>query len=172
MIRAGVLVVAMVFTTAACGEETPQPPKGIEEAMKVLEKALSESTNEAEKEKLKEAIAALKRIANASKVQNDLVADFTDHPDKYKGRVLTFRAVYGANFPKGKTLGLAQQAGSTGVPFRVRDPKTSAQLDMEFDIPKDFKLPPVPAGVAVILTFKCKEGKTNEGNELIEITRP
>jgi hypothetical protein len=142
------------------------PPKGISDALKVLEKAHADAKEPVEKAKLAEAIAALKSVSESRKVQNHLVSDFVDNPEDYAGRVLTFRMTYSAGDP------LNKRSGGANVPFDAVDSKNEAKLLLGLDIPADIKLPAAKRDEVVIVTFKAGSRKKKEPNVAIAITRP
>lgn len=107
--------------------------------------------------------------ADPPKPQNELISDFIDNTEKYKGKTVTFRVtLVSAN----KNLTIRDRLGDKSVPFKSEDPKNGARLGLGLDIPKDLKVPVAKAGEEVIVRFKCTEGKTDKGNVAVEIVRP
>lgn len=157
---------SLVLVCLIGGSIQAEPPKAIDEALKILEKGLKEAKDPAEKEKIQDAIAALKKIGEAPKVQNELISDYIDNTDKYKGRTLTFRLTYiaGARDP------LRTRLGDKGVSFEGKDPKNGAKLVLGLDIPKGLDVPQARGGEEVIVTFTC--GGAGKPNTAVSIIRP
>lgn len=163
MLRAYALAALLTLPVALAGADQP---RGIADALKVLEKAHADAKDPAEKEKLRDAIAAIKKVSEARKTQNNLVSDFVDNPEDYAGRVLTFRMTYPASDP------LNKRSGNANVPFEAVDSKNEAKLLLGLDIPVDIKLPAAKRDEVVIVTFKAGSRKKKEPNVAIAITRP
>lgn len=153
----------ILFASVALSAE---PPKGIDDAVKVLEKALADSKDPAERAKLKDAIAALNKIGGAPKIQNALISEFVDNTAKFKGETLTFKLTYADR----KALNM--RINDKSVPFVGHDPKNKAKLLLGLDIPAGLVVPAAKEDEEVIITFKCNNGATDKGNVAVSIIRP
>lgn len=101
------------------------------------------------------------------KPQNELISDFVDNAEKYKGKLVCLQVTFlGGDFT------LRELSGSKDVAFTAKDPNNGAKLVLGVDIPKDLKLPDAKSGETVVLTFKCDSGSTSKGNTAVSVTRP
>lgn len=145
-------------------------PKAIQDATKLLEDALAKSKDAAEQEKLKEAIAALKKVGDVPpKIQNELISDIVDNALDYQGKTLTLKLKYLGGLPR---TTLRNRVGDTVPPaFQGIDPKNEAKLSVGITIPAGLKVPEAVAGDELIVTFKFSGNKAM-GNTAVEIRRP
>jgi hypothetical protein len=163
------LLVMMSFTADAQAPKADPADKAIADAVALLEKALADTKDPAVQAKLKAAIAAVKKAAEAPKVQNELISDFVDSPAKYKGKVVTFQLTYVHGGGVGNLTG---RVGGKGVPFKGKDPKNGAELLLGVAIPAKMVVPAANDGEEVIVTFTCTKGEKTDGNVVVSITRP
>lgn len=165
MFRHAALAVLIALTLGGAARSA-DTPKGIEDALKVLEKAVTDSKDPVEKQKLRDAITALKKVASEPTLQNHLISDLVDNPGDYKDKTLTLKVAYEADI-----LALNEQVGNKGVPFTAKDPKNGAKLVLGLDIPKGLKVPAAKGGEVVVVTFKSGGGG-GRPNVAVSITRP
>jgi hypothetical protein len=151
MLRAAAFAALLSLPLLALADDAP---KAITDAINALEKAHADAKTPADKEKLADAVAALKKIAEAKKPANHLISDFIDNRANYAGRTLTFRLAYTGGTP------LNQLKPGAQATFTGEDPKNGAKLRLNATIPPkgiNIKLPAAKDGEEVILTFSMAD---------------
>jgi hypothetical protein len=162
-------VVTLFLAPAALSACLDEADKAIAAAVEGLEKALAAAKTPAEKAKLAAAISALK-AASAPAEQNNLISDFVDKTEAYKGKTLTFRLAY---VDRTGPNPLRTRLGDQSVPFRAVDPNNGAKLLLGLDFPKDLDgVPNAKDGEEVVVTFRCTVGDTSKGNVVVAARRP
>lgn len=158
------------FTPAAPPAASSPAKRAIRSAKRSLELALAKAGAASDRELLRAAIAALESVsATTEKPQNELLLDFSDHPENYKGKTLTFEM-----FPPSRSkFGLREAAwAGGGCPFEAYAPKgrNKAVILINYEGISD-QIPNARAGDKLIVTFVCGAGDTRSGNKAVSISR-
>ncbi len=92
------------------------------------------------------------------------VADFVDHPEKYKGMELTLI------LNMGNLHGSLRDYVGGSMPF-YGFTKDIARFAMMIDLPRGLDVPNVSAGTRLRVTFRCEWGMLDVGNVAVKIDR-
>lgn len=177
----------LIATVCSGGEKAD---RAIHEAVILLEKHRSEMTDEGEAQKIDLAIERLKeketggsartetrripvedaRPADAAPVLNVNVADFIDHTERYKGQVVTLPLLVRSRTLIHPGQSLRDLAGNQARFLGVSE--DGNRLDMMIDLPRSAAIPKASFGDRLVVTFRCREGDLQRGNEAIELKRP
>ena len=159
----------------------------------MLESRRDELTAPAEREKLDRAIKLLRELSQQEEkttkptearrvpVNSDAadtapsllavdVADFIDHTDRYRGKVVTLPLMLRSRelIPVGQNL----RALSGGAARFQGSAEDGNRLDLMIDLPRSLEIPKLTFGDRAVVSFRCTEGSLMRGNEAVEIRRP
>lgn len=95
------------------------------------------------------------------------IADLIDNTEKYKGKTITLILTLNSDI-SGNSL---RDNVGFDVPFYTFGEKHE-RLDIIISIPKNLDVPKAVFLDKLSVTFRCKEGNINQGNEAVLITRP
>ena len=110
------------------------------------------------------------QIKKRNQTQFDIV-DFIDNTMKYKGKQLTIPVIVEEPIFRDDGRSLRDCIGRT-VKFYSFGPNTDTRLDIVILLPRDLSVPNACYGDEVKVTFVCKEGNLQIGNEAKAIVRP
>jgi len=166
--------------------------QAIQDALDLLQSRRSRVTEERERDKLDQAIERLrgpndrvrpvrtetKRVSTESQAAADQppslatvkVSDFIDHTNRYKGEVVTLPLMVRSRelIPSGQTL----RALSGGAARFQGTSEDGNRLDLMIDLPRSLEIPKLSFGDRAVVSFRCKEGDLQRGNEAVEVRRP
>lgn len=162
-----VVAAALSLTLGAAGSDTPAADAAIKKAVEDLEKAAEAAETKADAAKFARAVAALKAVAG-DQVDNELIPDFIDNTENYKGKTLTFRL----KFADGSFPGTLRELSGGSALFSGTNRQGTAKLRMNILLPRVLDVPKARSGDELIVTFICEQGSNEKGNVAQKITRP
>ncbi len=143
----------------------------IQEAVKVLEKHRALAGDPMDILRIDFAIVALSdRVEPADKSLNDIIPDFVDNTEKYRGKTITLELTIWTEIAEERGRSLQNFVGSR-VDFHGLGPK-GAKLSMTITLPNEISVPRAVTLDRVLVTFICSQGRLNSGNEAVSVKRP
>lgn len=109
----------------------------------------------------------------AVELSDSKMRDFADNPQNYKGKTVTLTLeYYGSGI--GGWLEDGKLSNDLDIPLRGHGSVKGAyfQFMMSAHASRGMKLPPLHSADDVLVTFKCTEGRLDDGNKIIKIARP
>jgi len=183
-----VIAALLLLATPCVGDD--RADQAIKDALDLLQSRRTKITEQAELEKLDQAIERLQdRSASPTRtetrrIRTDVetpadrpplltsvdIVDFTDHTERYRGQIVTLPLQVRSRtlIPPGQTL--RALAGGTARFQAYGD--DGNRLDLMIDLPRSLEIPKLSFGDRAIVSFRCKQGNLLRGNEAIEIRRP
>jgi hypothetical protein len=189
---ATLLFLTLPFFLTTLGVASDHADQAIDEALELLHSRRANLAQQSERDKVDQAIERLRgadsRLRSTRTETRRATADgeaaadqppslatvkiskFIDHTDRYKSQVVTLPLMVRSRelIPPGQTL----RALAGGAARFQGTSEDGNRLDLIIDLPRSLEIPKLSFGDRAVVSFRCKEGDLQRGNEAVEIRRP